>query len=221
MLLIAGVAIGVRLTMGPISLGFLSPMIEDSFAANPDGLRLSVSDTILTWSGVESDVALQVVGVDLRDRDGRLIARLPNAGINLSARALLTGVLAPTGITLAEAEVRVRRSADGSFELGLGGSLRSEPDPVATEDRVSPVAAAIQFLRRGPGNAPSMRRLERLNLVRARFVFEDDVTQRHWAAENAAAELRRLDNGQVSLSAAVELESAGEAVSFEIGRAHV
>lgn len=217
MLLIAGVAIGVRLTMGPISLGFLSPMIEDSFAANPDGLRLSVSDTILTWSGVESDVALQVVGVDLRDRDGRLIARLPNAGINLSARALLTGVLAPTGITLAEAEVRVRRSADGSFELGLGGSLRSEPDPVATEDRVSPVAAAIQFLRRGPGNAPSMRRLERLNLVRARFVFEDDVTQRHWAAENAAAELRRLDNGQVSLSAAVELESAGEAVSFVAG----
>ncbi|PWR23742.1 DUF3971 domain-containing protein [Zavarzinia compransoris] len=218
MLLIAGVAIGVRLTMGPISLGFLSPMIEDGFAANPDGLRLSVSDTILTWSGVDSDVALQVVGVELRGRDGRLVARLPNAGINLSARALLSGVLAPTGITLAEAEVRVRRGADGTFELGLGGSLRSEPEPVAGgAEPASPIAEAVRFLRRGPGNAPSMRRLERLNLVRARFVFDDDVTQRRWVATDAAAELRRLENGQVSLSAAVELESAGEAVSFVAG----
>ena len=98
--LIAAVGIALRLSMGPISLGFLSPMVEDGFAGNPDGLKLSVGDTILAWNGIDNDIALQVVGLELRDRNDALVARLPKADINLSARALLEGTLAPTGVAV-------------------------------------------------------------------------------------------------------------------------
>jgi len=194
--------------MGPISLGFLSPMIEQGFAGNPDGLKLVVGDTVLTWSGAENDIALQVVAVELRDSNDVLIAKLPSAGIDLSVQALLGGRLAPTGITLSGAEVTIRRNAGGGIELGLGGAQATETG--------SPVAEVIQLLRRGPGNSPSLRRLARLSLLRTRLVVDDEVTGRRWTANNAGAEILRGADGEVSLGLSALVASAGEEMNLRL-----
>lgn len=211
-LLIGGIAIGLRLAMGPISLGFLSPMVEEGFAGNPDGLRLSVGDTILTWNGVDNDIALQVVGIELRDRNDALVARLPKADIKLSARALLEGVLAPTGVSVPEAELRIRRNPEGGIEMGFGGAVTSNPE--TEDDGAAPIRTVVNLLRRGPGNAPALRWLERLSLQRARLVIDDEVTQRRWIADDANAEIRRTEVGAVSVAVIAALTSAGETISL-------
>ncbi|MCW0182841.1 MAG: DUF3971 domain-containing protein [Zavarzinia sp.] len=212
--MIAGVAIGLRLSIGPISLGFLSPLIESAFEGNTAGLKVSVGDTILTWSGADNDVALQVVGIEARGQDGTLIARLPSAGIDLSLRALLVGQLAPTGVTLAGADVTIRRNADGLVELGLGGAV-AVGDEVAAGG-ASPVADLLALLRRGPGNSPALRRLERLSLVRSRLVVEDEMTLRRWVGNGVGGELMRKAGGEVLLDFRLAVASEGEQVSLRL-----
>lgn len=213
--MIASVAIGLRLSIGPISLGFLTPFIESAFEGNSAGLKVSVSDTILTWSGIDNDVALQVVGIEARGPDGTLIARLPSAGIDLSLRALFAGQLAPTGVTLAGADVTIRRNADGQVELGFGGAFSGGDDPSAGAS--SPVADILAVLRRGPGNSPSLRRLERLSLVRSRLVIEDEMTLRRWVGNGVGGELMRMAGGEVRLDFQLVVASEGEQLSLRLG----
>ncbi|RJF87020.1 hypothetical protein D3874_08295 [Oleomonas cavernae] len=215
-MIIVVLAIGIRLSMGPISLGFLTSMIEDSFAANPDGLKLTVADTVLTWSGINHDVTLQIVGLELRDRDQRLMAKLPSADIDLSVKALLTGTLAPTAVALVAPEISIRRAADGTVELGLGGAVAAENRP---DDGRSPVSELIALLRRGPGNSESLRHLATLSVVRAHLLIEDEVTLKSWIASDASFELMRGLDGAVALRADVALSSGGEQVSLHIAGA--
>lgn len=212
-LIIIVVAVGIRLSMGPISLGFLSSMIEDGFADNPDGLKLSVSDTVLTWSGIRRDVTLQVVGLELRDREDRLMAKLPSADIDLSVKALLTGTLAPSAVTLLAPEVAIRRAADGTVELGLGGALAGERQPGSER---TTAAEVIALLRRGPGNSPSMRHLASLSIVQARLRVTDEVTGKTWLAPDAALSLNRREGGAVDLNASLSLTGDGETVDFTL-----
>ncbi|MCF4164516.1 DUF3971 domain-containing protein [Zavarzinia compransoris] len=218
--LIAAVGIALRLAMGPISLGFLSPMVEDGFAGNPDGLTLSVGDTVLAWNGIDNDIALQVVGLELRDRNDALVARLPKADINLSARALLEGTLAPTGVAVPDAELRIHRTPDGAVRMGFGGGMAATPLPIDEPAAdVAPLRPVMDLLRRGPGNAPALRWLERLSLERARVVVEDEVTARRWIAGDANAEVRRDADGAVEIAVRADLASAGETVAIRaLGR---
>lgn len=213
--MIAAVALGLRLSVGPISLGFLSPVIESALDGSGLGLKVSVADTILTWSGIDNDIALQVVGIELQGADGIRLARLPSAGIDLSLRALAVGELAPTGITLAGAEVTIRRNQDGLVELGLGGTLSSgEAAPVAGAE--SPIADVLALLRRGPGNTPSLRRLERLSLVRSRLIIDDEMTLRRWAGNTMSGELLRRPNGEVRLDFNLGVASDGEEIALRL-----
>ncbi len=54
--LIAVVALGAglaiwRLSSGPLSVDFITPYLEESFADNERGLTLDVGETVLAWGG--------------------------------------------------------------------------------------------------------------------------------------------------------------------------
>lgn len=214
--MIVAIAIGVRLSIGPISLGFVTPMIEDAFVGNSAGLNVSVGDTILTWSGIDNDIALQIVGIELTGTDGVRVARLPSAGIDLSVRGLLAGELAPSGITLAGADITIRRDGEGVVRLGFGGASAGE---AASPGEGSAIADVLTLLRRGPGNSPTLRRLERISIVRSRLEFDDELTGRRWVGNPMGGELLRGEGGEVDLNFGAAITSAGETVSLRLSGA--
>ena len=52
-----------RLTLGPISLAFLSPYIERVLTTDPKSFRIGLDDTILTWAGWERSLDIRVLNV--------------------------------------------------------------------------------------------------------------------------------------------------------------
>ena len=78
----AGLAIMVmvvawQLSSGPISLGFLSPYIENAVNAEQKNFKLAMKDTILTWAGWERTLDIRVLGVRILHPDGTLVGAIP------------------------------------------------------------------------------------------------------------------------------------------------
>ena len=75
--LIAGLAILViavtwRLQQGPISIGFLSPYVQEALQFNdsvPD-VSLSIEDCVLVWRGFERGLDISVVDARLMSSEG-------------------------------------------------------------------------------------------------------------------------------------------------------
>ena len=127
--LLTGLAIVIgaaawRLSTGPIALEALSPYIERALTPASGEFRVRVEQTILTWGGWERPVIVHAVGLRAIRPDGDLIARVPRATIQFSARALLRGTIAPTSLDIQRPSLIAERTRDGRFTFGIGAPER-------------------------------------------------------------------------------------------------
>ncbi len=136
----AGLAIW-RLSTGPLSVDFLTPYLEESFADNERGLTLDVEETVLAWGGART-IDLRVRSVRILDSDGATIASLPEVSVSLSLTALLRGMIAATEVDVVNARVTLVREADGRFVL----ATQSTAEEVAVEDKDPEFSAVLPAL---------------------------------------------------------------------------
>lgn len=135
-LLLAGIGWGVvyvRLANGPVSLSYLKPAIERQIAAKLGGLRVSVSDVVLSLVGQGAEFRL--TDVQVRDTANKVVAQAPLAAMQIDRLALFRGEVSPTGIVLIRPEMRLSYSE----REGLSLSFARQADARQRDDGQSAV----------------------------------------------------------------------------------
>lgn len=192
-----------RLSTGPVSLGFLTPTIQDALQRSDLPLEVEIGDTILTWGGWERAIDIELTNVALRREGEAPAAVLPRITIGLSIEALGRGRFAPTSLSLIEPEVLVRRYADGSFAMGVAsrytgnpaaGSLDVEdPDAAGEEPELLPLSVLQVLLQPPPPDSP-LAYLEEVKILNATASLVDRVAGLTWRFPRADIVLVRDGN---------------------------
>lgn len=114
--------LALLLARGPISLGYLTPYLQDELnqAAAPFSVR--VTSTELAWEGWDKTLDVRVVGVQVFGPDEKLLAEVPQMSVGLRGESLLYAKLQPTSLELIAPQMVLVRDADGRFNLGFGGA---------------------------------------------------------------------------------------------------
>jgi len=121
------VGAGLRLLIGPISLGPFSGKLSDAIAQAIPGVTVKYDQAAVEWSRDEGRVTLVILGARVFDEDGRIIAQAPKADIALAAGAFVEGKVEVKRITLVGVQLTLVRTRDGAVRLGVGkGSGRND-----------------------------------------------------------------------------------------------
>ena len=186
-----------RLSTGPLSLGFLSPYMQEALEGEDLSYHFEFEDTVLVWPGWGE--ALQVHLTDLRiaDASGVTLAAVPAASLGLSGAALLSGSIAPTSIELIGPSLALVRDPDGRVHLAGG----DEADPADDDAADSLVADLLD----PPREDHPMARLERVSLRDASIVLIDEATDLTWNAPSADLTLS-LDEAAILGHLSAELQ---------------
>ncbi|MBT4906964.1 MAG: hypothetical protein HON62_08785, partial [Rhodospirillaceae bacterium] len=123
--LIFGVLIW-QLSRGPISLSFLTPLIERALDTGRGDARIRLHDTILTWAADERELDIRAVGLQFVDSSDSVRATIPEMSVKFSGRALLRGLVAPTSLELFGPRVRVVREANGDISMDIGNNPQAD-----------------------------------------------------------------------------------------------
>ena len=139
---VAGGVFYVRLLNGPISLSFLSDSIARGISSELPGLSTTIGQSIVELRG--SSLEFRLKDVRLKDDAGKPVAVAPLAAVEVSRRALFSGLISPSRIVLIKPRVRVfynRRSGLSLSIAGPQGSSESLKTAGATAKRAGPLPA--------------------------------------------------------------------------------
>ena len=193
-------AIGAwRLSSGPLSIGFLSPYIQDALQEDDAPYRIDFDDTILTWAGWERALDIRVVNARIADAEGEPLITAPEVSIGLSGAALLRGVVAPSSIELIGPHLTLMRAAEGGLRFARAGDE-------GAEDAGAALAASLLD---PPREDHPLAWLEHVGVLNAHLVVSDESTGRTWTAHKAELVVD-LDEARVAglLSLDARLEGA-------------
>lgn len=196
-----------QLSRGPVSLGFLTSFVEDSLGGGPDGVQVRLHDTVLTWAGLERTLDVRAVGLEILDSDGRVVASVPELSVQFSLRALMRGLIAPTGLELFGPRLRVVRTPDGEVIVGIGA--------VSASGQAGGGLELIGGLLREPNLDSPTGYLHRVSIVSGLIEFEDRLTGRNWTAQRADIVLERDENG-IRADGTIVLDTRGDFARFEL-----
>jgi hypothetical protein len=190
------------LSSGPVSLGFLTPYLKEALTLGRAGVQVEMDDTILTWAGWDRTLDVRAIGVRLLDTKGKAIARVPEISLGLSGAALMDGRVVPTTLDLLRPQVRLLRTKDGRFDLGLGSRIGS-----ATGDAAATFFEALlnpSFKDRRDGF------LSRISVLNADILLVDHASRTTWRAPWADISLLRSANG-IDGNIIADVEIGGDA----------
>lgn len=142
-LVIVVVALGWRLTSGPISLDFARGMLEDALAPRDVPVTVEIGEPVLTWRGWTQVFDVTVNDVRVQGYDGALDAWAPSVLVRLSVPALVEGIAAPVRITVDKPTIQLDfalgpGNGDTLVESALAREVLSEiASPTSVSDRLS------------------------------------------------------------------------------------
>ena len=171
-----------RLSQGPVSLSFLTPVITEVLNEWAAPYRITLDDTIVAWAGWGRPLDIRAVGVRALGTGGQLAASVPEISLSFSVRALLGGAIVPTRVELIRPRVRVVRTAEGAFELALGESGALSADVMGW---------LLRGLRTPEAEGRSLSRLRLFNISGGRLVIDDRSSGTIWGAPRVDIRLTR------------------------------
>jgi Protein of unknown function/AsmA-like C-terminal region len=192
--LLAGLAIW-RLSSGPVSVDFLTPYLEQSFAGNERGLTVDVEQTVLAWGGRAHTLDLRARNARILNPDGSTVAALPEVSVSLSLTALLRGMIAATEIDVTDARVTLIRESDGRFTLATRGTAEEVAAEATGPELSAVLPALIELFTRDPERGRAIDYLNVVRVVDGQFIVIDRRLKASWFAPDARMELRRHERG--------------------------
>ncbi len=141
----AGIA-ALRLSRGPISLGFIKPQLENVIGSELGPNAFHMRDAQLVWA----DSGLEVVVDDLRitEPNGSQLMQAPRAVVGLSAAAALRGQLALNRISLVNPRLQAFYAEDGTLSVRFAQATDSA-QPSSGEAAASPTVATGSAISAG------------------------------------------------------------------------
>jgi len=175
-----------QLSSGPISLGFLSPYIEDALNTGQQKFKLKMKDTILTWAGWERALDIRVLEVMVLRPNGELVGSIPEVSFSLSGQALFKGIYAPRSIELFGPRIRISRTFDGGIDIGFKDTGKKSAELMQL---------LLGQLQAAPDPNNAMSYLARLEIVNAEVTLDDQLLGKTWVTPAAQVSLRRDSAG--------------------------
>ncbi|QJE73200.1 hypothetical protein HHL28_08960 [Aerophototrophica crusticola] len=203
-LALGGGLLAWRLTQGPLSVGFLTPYVEE--ALNRDApARIAIGSTALSWPGFGAPLDIQAMSVTAYGESGAVVASLPALRLGLSLPGLLQGNIAPTRIELVEPRLYGLRTEDGKFRLDIRRDKDDDDDDMG--DKL--LQELLDALRRPPDPTTSLGALREVRITRGQLELENRQIGVTWRMPLLDLRLRRNANG-VRGTAAVDLDLGGK-----------
>jgi hypothetical protein len=133
------VALYLRLAAGPLSFAQLPERVSDAMTAQMgSGWSVSVGDSAIELS--DGHPALRASGLEIRNADGVLVLRVPEALVSLDGVALLSAQLQPRSVEFRDLWLRASLGRDGALSFLPGGEGDAE---VASRSAVEPLSRAV------------------------------------------------------------------------------
>lgn len=198
-----------RLSVGPIAVPFVTPILEAALAADDSGYRIDLGETWIDWSGLNQSIELRIVDTVVRDRQGKELVSIPLAWLRLSARRLLAGEVQPEAVRIDGLHLRLARDANGDIRL-----QESDANDVPAAD-----GGVLGFLLGELSGPPDPDKilglLSRVTLTGTRIDVEDAVTGLSASLVGAQAEASRDDRG-IALSASLPLQFGAQRIPVSV-----
>ena len=134
LILLAGVGLAMRLSSGPMSLGFAKSDIEEAISNVRDGRRVALGDISLQWLSSERRAIVVATNLDVFDAEGELAANAENVEILVDVAALLRGQVEPIGLVLERGWI-MARVEDGHWTVAGDPIGAGEPRARSEEER--------------------------------------------------------------------------------------
>ncbi|MFM8746618.1 MAG: DUF3971 domain-containing protein [Aestuariivirga sp.] len=214
MLLLAA-GLYMRLAQGPVPLDFMRAAVESRINQSLPNLIVKTGGVVAERSEATGIPQLRLRDVEIRDKQGNLVAKAPRAAIGVREDALFRGSLAPSAIELIGPRILVKRGIDGSLELGFGEAA-PENEAVTIDVTAPPAGEAgapkpgvgatiIEALSGAPGEAPgSISSIETIRIADARIRFYDVANDALWDVPSAELVFQRMPYGfAVAATAAI------------------
>jgi hypothetical protein len=129
LLVVAGLALAMRLSAGPMSLGFAKSDIEQAISKARDGRDVALEDISLQWLSSERRVIVVATNFEVFDDAGEPAAKAERVEILLNVGALLRGRIEPIGLVLEQGWI-LARLGDGRWTLA--------GDPIGSASAINP-----------------------------------------------------------------------------------
>ena len=198
------VGAALRLLVGPISLSPFSAQISDALAQALPGLTIKYDQAAVEWSRDQGRVNLVVLGAQVLDTQGRIIAQAPQADIDLAAGPFVQGKIVVTRVTLVGVQLTLVRIPNGTLRLGVEHG----------EGQADVVQRITDAINKSSSSASS---LQAFAIRDARVAFKDETTGLFLVSPRAA--VRISDSGPnlvATLEADVEVTGQAAHVSGEM-----
>jgi uncharacterized protein YhdP len=214
--------LALRLSAGPLSLQPALPLIVRAIeSATP--YRLRIGDAGMLWRDWRRGLLVHASNVIATDDGGRNRLYAKTLAVAFSAEAMAHGVIAPSSINIADADVALARGAsdappdagqedsatDGNSFADLLAGLRSPPDPRRPLSFLFDVGLSdITFALDEPGERPDWRAwIDEAHLAR------DDANR---LGGQAALRIARADE-ETQATIVLAPAAAADAVSVHLG----
>ncbi len=195
---------GVRLLIGPVSLGPFGSALSDAVNKALPGITVRYDQAAIEWARDEGRVNLVILGTRVFDVDGRIIAQAPKADIDLAAGPFLKGKIVVKRIALVGVQLTLVRTNDGKLRLGVEKDKRES-------DILKRIADALK------ANGGTTSSLESFAVRGARLAFYDETTGLFVVAPRADFRLAKLGTDlAVIIDAAVEISGRPAHISADI-----
>ncbi|MCK8485029.1 AsmA-like C-terminal region-containing protein [Aliiroseovarius sp. S2029] len=151
--------------------------IEQKINSQTNRVKLSLSQVELgvTRLGLPR---LRLVDLGVRDETGLEIGRLNAVEGSLLLRPVLSGRVEPASLSLRGAQITIRRSRDGSFDLSLGQGIGASGDLASVLDRIDAVF-----------NTGILAHTDSISATNLTITLEDARTGRLWQVTDGALKI--------------------------------
>ena len=203
---VLGVLLAWQLSQGPISLGFLKPLIERPLIVRGNLINLKIDDVILTWAGWERALDIRVINLRSINVDRTEDVRVPELSFSLSGPALAAGQLAPKAIELFGPELKLTRSYDGTIEFGMESAqkqLKLETSKI------------LSWLVLSSEQTNQLDYLRTVSIVGAELSLEDKQVGKTWRSPVEYATITRTAD-KVMMSATLQLNLESETTEIQV-----
>lgn len=208
--LILAVAFGAfvwRVHDAPLDIEFAKSSVEAALSDEEQGYETRVNKLVLHWPDLGGPLLLGVRDIRNFDQNGNVLFSAGQAAFGLSKPSLMIGRIAPEALMLKAPSLRVRRSEDNQFSLGLDqglGDVTTSPQDAPPQGSLSGLDSFILDLAGRPGEKKKsagrgiLSRLKQVEIENARVVIDDRVLGQSWWIPRFDVSIERTEDGVVA-----------------------